>query len=93
MFQNFIVALPEIVLLTGACALMIVDLLVADERRRVSYWFAQLVLLACALATLFVWGGTGGKLVYAFNGLFAADVMGHMLKLAAYVAVAAALAY
>jgi NADH-quinone oxidoreductase subunit N len=93
MFQNFIVALPEIVLLAGACTLMIVDLFVKDERRRVSYWFAQLILLACALATLFVWTGTAGKLVYAFNGLFVADVMGHMLKLAAYVAVSAALVY
>ena len=93
MFQNFIVALPEIVLLAGACALMIVDLQVRDERRRVSYWLAQLILLACALATLFVWTGTAGKLVYAFNGLFVADVMGHMLKLAAYVAMSAALAY
>ena len=93
MFQNFIVALPEIVLLAGACALMIVDLFVKEERRRVSYWLAQLILLACTLATLFVWTGTAGKLVYAFNGLFVADVMGHMLKLAAYVAVSAALAY
>jgi NADH-quinone oxidoreductase subunit N len=93
MFLNFIVALPEIVLLAGACALMIVDLYVKDERRRVSYWFAQLILLACALGTLFVLTGTGGKLVYAFNGLFVADVMGHLLKLAAYVAVSTALAY
>ena len=93
MFQNFIVALPEIVLLAGACTLMIVDLFVKDERRRVSYWLAQLILLACALSTLFVWVGTAGKLVYAFNGLFVADVMGHMLKLAAYVALSVALAY
>jgi NADH-quinone oxidoreductase subunit N len=93
MLLSFRVALPEIVLLAGACALMIVDLFVTDERRRASYWLAQLILLACALSTLIVWGRTGGKLAYAFNGLFAADVMGHMLKLAAYGAVAAALAY
>jgi NADH-quinone oxidoreductase subunit N len=93
MFLNFIVALPEIVLLAGACALMIVDLYVKDERRRVSYWFAQLILLACALGTLLVLTGTGGKLVYAFSGLFVADVMGHLLKLGAYIAVSTALAY
>ena len=90
---NLIVALPEMILLAGACALMIVDLSVRDERRRVSYWFAQLILPGCVLATLFVWVGTGGKLVYAFNGLFVADVMGHLLKLAAYIAVSTALAY
>jgi NADH-quinone oxidoreductase subunit N len=93
MSLNFIVALPEIILLAGACALMILDLYVKDERRRVSYWFAQLVLLACAMATLLVWTGTGGRLVYAFNGLFVADVMGHLLKLAATIAVSTALAY
>jgi NADH-quinone oxidoreductase subunit N len=93
MTLDFLVALPEIVLLAGASALMIVDLYVRDERRRVSYWFAQLILLACALGTLFVLTGTSGKLVYAFNGLFVADVMGHLLKLAATIAVSAALAY
>jgi NADH-quinone oxidoreductase subunit N len=93
MVLNFIVALPELILLAGACALMIVDLYVKDERRRVSYWFAQFVVLACAMATLFVWVGTAGKPVYAFNGLFVADVMGHLLKLAATIAVSTALAY
>jgi NADH-quinone oxidoreductase subunit N len=91
--MNAIVALPEMLLLGGACALMLVDLYVADERRRASYWLAQCILLACALGTLFVMLGTGGKLVYAFSGLFVADVMGHLLKLAAYISVSAALAY
>ncbi len=90
---NPIVALPELILLAGACALMIVDLYVADPRRRVSYAFAQLILLGCALGTLFVLFGTGGRPVYAFNGLFVADAMGHLLKLAAYLALSAALAY
>jgi NADH-quinone oxidoreductase subunit N len=45
------------------------------------------------MATLFVWVGTAGKPVYAFNGLFVADVMGHLLKLAATIAVSTALAY
>ncbi len=90
---NVIAALPELILLAGACVLMIVDLLVKDERRRVSYWFAQLILLACVLGTLFVWLGTAGEPVYAFNGLFVSDVMGHMLKLSATFAVSAALAY
>jgi NADH-quinone oxidoreductase subunit N len=90
---NALVALPEMVLLAGAGALMIVDLLVKDQRRRLSSLLAQLILLACAAATLFVLSGTGGRLVYAFHGLFVADAMGHLLKLAAYVAVSAALAY
>ena len=93
MTLDFLIALPEIVLLAGTCALMIVDLHVKGEDRRASYVFAQCVLLACAAATMFVLWGTGGALIYGFNRLFVADFMAHVLKLAAYGAVAAALVY
>ena len=90
---DFLMALPEIVLLAGACALMLVDLRVAGEDRRESWFMAQCVLLACAAATLFVLFGTAGEPVYAFNRLYVADIMSHLLKLAAYGAVSAALVY
>ena len=93
MHFDFIIALPEIVLLAGACALMLVDLFVKSEDRRASLVMAQCVLLACAAATLFVLLGTGGILVHAFNKLYVADVMAHMLKLAAYGTVSVALVY
>ncbi len=55
--------LPEIVLLVGACVLMIADLYVKDQRRAVSYVIAQLVLIGCAASTAFVmWGAPGAKL-------------------------------
>ena len=91
--SSFLPALPEMVLLLGACALMIADLYVKSERRSGSFVLAQGVLLATAAATTFVFWGTGGQLVYAFNGLFVSDVLSHVLKLAAYVSVAAALVY
>jgi NADH-quinone oxidoreductase subunit N len=93
---DFIVALPEIVLLAGACALMLVDLFVKSEDRRASFFMAQCVLLACAAATLLVLLvllGTTGQPIYAFQRMFVADVMSHVLKLAAYGAVSAALVY
>jgi NADH-quinone oxidoreductase subunit N len=90
---DFLLALPEIVLVAGACALMILDLYVKSERRTGSYAAAQGVLLVCAAATAFVLWGTGGGLSYTFNGLFVSDVMSHVLKLSAIVAVAAALVY
>lgn len=93
MSLEFIVALPEIVLLAGACALVLVDLLVKSEHRRASFVMAQCVLLACAAATLFVLLGTGGVPIHAFNKLYVADVMAHVLKLAAYGVVSAALVY
>ena len=90
---DFIIALPEIVLLAGACALILVDLFVKGEDRRVSYAMAQFVLLVAATATLFVLLGSGGELLYAFNKLYVADVMAHVLKLAACGAISAALVY
>jgi len=90
---DLLVALPEILLLAGACALMLVDLFEKDEARRTSFFMAQCVLLACAAATLFVLLGTAGQTVYAFHRLFVADMMSQLLKLAACGAVAAALLY
>jgi NADH-quinone oxidoreductase subunit N len=86
-------ALPEIVLLAGACGLMLFDLTVRDARREASVYFAGLVLLATAAATLFLLVGTGGTLLYAFHGLYVADVLAYVLKLGAILAVALALAY
>ena len=48
--------LPEVLLLVGTCALMIVDLRVKSAERKATFVMAQLVLLACALATLWVLG-------------------------------------
>ena len=90
---DFLPALPEIVLLLGACALMIFDLYVKSERKGASVLFAHLVVLACAASTVFVLMGTAGKPIYAFNGLFVADVMSHVLKLAGYIATAMTLVY
>jgi NADH-quinone oxidoreductase subunit N len=86
-------ALPEMVLLVGACALMIVDLLSKDDQRRLSFWFAQAVLALCFLATLYVIGESRGTRFYIFYSLFVSDMLGHVLKLFAYAAVSAALVY
>jgi NADH-quinone oxidoreductase subunit N len=90
---EYLAALPEIVLLAGACVLMIADLYVKSERRDGSYAITQGLLLACAAATAFVLWGSGGALLYAFNGLYVTDVMSHVLKLVAYAAVSLALVY
>ena len=90
---DLIIGLPEIVLLIGACALMLADLYVQDSERRVSFAIAQAVLLVTAAATVFVLVGSGGNLAYAFNKLYVADLMAHVLKLTAYGAVSMALVY
>ena len=86
-------ALPEVLLLIGACALMIVDLYVKSERRNASFELAQIVLLLCAASTLFVQWVDGTTRLYIFNGLFVSDVMSNLLKLASYVSVWATLVY
>jgi len=86
-------ALPEAILLLGACALMIVDLYVKDGERRATLWLAQIVLALCLCATLFVLWGSGGRRLLIFSGLFVSDSMSHLLKMVCYLAVSAALVY
>jgi len=99
---NHLPALPEAVLLVGACVVMIADTFVRDERRAPTYWIAQVTLGLCLAATLFVIAFTearqdGNQLYFAkyylFNGLFVADFLSHVVKLVFYAAVSAALVY
>ncbi|HEX9183603.1 MAG TPA: NADH-quinone oxidoreductase subunit NuoN [Burkholderiales bacterium] len=90
---NHIPVLPEVLLLFGACALMIVDLYVKDERRGLTLGLAQLLLASCAAVTLFILWVNGGTRLYLFDRMFVSDAMSNVLKLAAYVAVSAALGY
>src|SRR5258706_2991320 len=85
--------LPEAVLLVGACAVLLADLMLADGRRRATGWIAQAVLALCAASTLFVFWVSGGGKFLLFNGLYVADAMGHVLKLACYAAASATLVY
>jgi len=86
-------ALPEVALLVGACALMIVDLLSKDEHRRLSFGFAQVVLALCVVTTFYVIATSGGHRYYIFYGMYVSDLLSHVLKLFAYVATSAALVY
>ena len=86
-------AAPEMILLAGACAVMIVDLYVKSERRTLSLALAQVVLALCVLTTSAVLVLSGGSKYYLFHGLFIADFMSHVLKLACYLAAWAALVY
>ena len=100
---DFVVALPEIVLLAGACLLMLVDLRFPGEGRRTSAFLAQAVVATSAAATLLVMFGSMSGLplkepgavavIYAFNHLFVSDLMSQLLKLACYVSVWLAIVY
>jgi NADH-quinone oxidoreductase subunit N len=93
---HYVPVLPEIILLVGACFVMIADLYVKDEHRRPTIWLAQGVLALCAATTLlllFAQMGVDGARAYLFNGLFVSDVMSNLLKLVCYLSVSTALVY
>ena len=85
--------LPEVLLLVGACAVMIGDLFVKSERRGASFAGAQVVLLICLASTMFIQLQTGAQSFYLFNGLYVLDVMANLLKMAAYLSVSVTLVY
>jgi len=83
-------AVPEIVLLVLVCTLLLVDLFIPDEDRHVSYWLALLALASCALLCFLT---IGLPTRVTFQGMFVADLMSQMLKVATLVSVAATLIY
>ena len=82
--------LPEVVLLTMACAILLVDLFLSDARRHVSYWLTQAALAACAWIAVTT---MNPEPVVAFHGLVVDDVLSDFLKLASCVAVSLMLFY
>ena len=87
---NLTAALPEILLLVAACAVLLLDVIRGEKARPAVDRMALLALLVPFLATLWQLGEPAQD---AFNGMYVADAVGHVLKLTAYVAVAATLVY
>jgi NADH-quinone oxidoreductase subunit N len=89
--MNWSAVTPEIVLLAMACVVALVDLFVTDPQRRPTFWLTQLSLGAVALLHLLAL--SDGKAVFAMQGMFAADPLGHLLALMATLAVMISVAY
>ena len=83
-------ALPEIVVLTGASIVLLVDLFVSDTRRHVSYWLTQLVLLVAVSVTLRSAHLTGVK---AFHNMIVDDMLADFLRIGCFVSVSLMLFY
>ena len=82
---------PEIVLLTMACVVALVDLWVADPRRTPTYWLTQASL--AAVAALHLMDFDAGLTRYAMQDMVVADPLGHLLGFFATVAVMISLVY
>ncbi|HEX5862766.1 MAG TPA: NADH-quinone oxidoreductase subunit NuoN [Casimicrobiaceae bacterium] len=87
---NYAAALPEIVLASAACVILIVDLFVADSQRQISYWLTQLTLLVAAYLTL---ASPDDTPLRAFGNMYITDKLADVLKLFAYIAVSLTLFY
>ncbi len=83
-------AAPEIALLAMVSALLVIDLFVADRDKHVTFWLAVASLAGCALLA----GSMAGTAsAVTFHGMFVADPMSQVLKVAVLLAVAATLVY
>jgi NADH-quinone oxidoreductase subunit N len=87
---NLHVVLPEIVVGTGICVVLLVDLFAGRRYRELTYLAAMLTLVAAAWVTADL-ETEGGALL--FNGVFVADPLAQLLKLFSFVAVAVVFLY
>ena len=89
--MNWQAVYPEIVLLTMACVITIVDLWATDPRKHVTYGLTQATLAAVALLHLAAFNS--GATDYAMQRMVVADPLGHLLGFFAALAVMISLAY
>jgi NADH-quinone oxidoreductase subunit N len=89
--MNWLVVYPEIVLLTMACVIALVDLWVTDPARRVTFWLTQATLATVAAMHLLYFDG--GFTLYGMQGMVVTDPLGHLLAFFASVAVLVTVAY
>jgi NADH-quinone oxidoreductase subunit N len=81
-------AIPEIALALCVLALLVVDAFLAEEDRHVTYWLAILSLVGTAALTAY---SAGRPTLVTFQGMFVADLMSQVLKVATLLTVAATL--
>jgi len=85
-------ALPEIFVAAMACVVLVADLFVTEQRRGLTHTLAVLVLVFAAIITLRVMMPVGES-VLAFSETFVRDRFGDVLKLFAYLVLAAVFVY
>jgi NADH-quinone oxidoreductase subunit N len=70
-------ALPEVILLASACALLVIDTFSKDPGRNITYGLAQLILIVSASMAIYSYTG---ETSYAFGNTFVSDPMSTVLK-------------
>ena len=93
--MNFILTdllpvLPEVFVLSMTCAILLLDLFLADDLRYVTFGLTLATLVGAAIITLATFNTMP---VLAFSNLFVDDTLSDLLKLMLYLAVAVVLIY
>ncbi|MEB0139618.1 MULTISPECIES: NADH-quinone oxidoreductase subunit NuoN [unclassified Undibacterium] len=89
--MNFIPLYPEIFLLLATCAILLIDMFLADSKRNLTYVLSILTLFGCAGLTLATANTEGST--YVSNSMFVSDPMATLLKLFSYLAIGVTLVY
>jgi len=84
-------ALPEIYLATVICVLLLVDAFAGQTRRGLTPTLTLLALAGCAALT--VYGGYAPQRTLLLDGMYVADPLAYVLKLAGFLIVAVGLLY
>lgn len=87
---NLIPAMPEIVLLSALGVVLLVDLWLKDSQRYITHYLSLLTLVITAVAQWMVWSNHG---IATFSGMYIADGMSQVAKLAMYAALFAVFVY
>src|SRR5205809_3256272 len=88
--ENLLAVLPEVVILTSAALILIIDLFIDDERRHITYWLTQLALLIAVCVTLKT---MQLDIVKAFHNMVVDDMLADLLRITSFVAVSLMLFY
>jgi len=78
MTADILLLTPELVLLTLASVILVVDTFITDPHRTLTYWLVQLSLVVVIVLQLLVSPDTS---IYAFNNHFVSDPMSVVLKI------------
>jgi len=88
---DFAMAAPEILLLVCGLGILLIDAFSSHPRRTPTLVLSLATLAVLTLVSAVQWqAGVAGR---SFNGLYVADALSHLLKIASYLAVAITLVY
>ena len=86
----YLPVLPEIVVLTGGCLILLIDVWLGDDRRHVSYWLTQFTLLLAACVTIRT---LDIEVSRVFFNMVIDDFVADVLRLFSFIAVSLVLFY